>query len=392
MASFGPGNDSTLCSGGLLQMSRVSQPDIYPSLVITSHHLPIVKKARLPSPFFPLHPLPTLPPSNPPKKEKKKEKFPPTSSPSPPNSSAKSSPPSLSPPSSASQKPAIQPAPSQTQTCNPSLWESPRSPTLTPSPPQNPSYSPLKYILPNPPTHPHERWLHIPNITTYDYTTLSNFQSALITSILTRHHPLLSHVDITIWTMSVRMAHALRNLSALQRLELRFDAGNPGRAVSRAQIGVEREQQRRAWDVLAGSTPSWSRRLVRLRIEGAVVSTKQIAVLLGESRGCEELVLERCSGVGSEVWTFLGSWCGKERVRRVEFGECGGVIREGVLGVIGGMGGLEYLNLYDCQEELAPGTLERWNEEVWRIPHFVAPRPSAFGVDMVVEVDPEYVS
>ena len=52
----------------------------------------------------------------------------------------------------------------------------------------------------------------------------------------------------------------------------------------------------------------------------------------------------------------------------------------------------KYLNLYDCQEELAPGTLERWNEEVWRIPHFVAPRPSAFGVDMVIEVDPEYVS
>ncbi|EUC38786.1 hypothetical protein COCCADRAFT_32151 [Bipolaris zeicola 26-R-13] len=260
----------------------------------------------------------------------------------------------------------------------------PLSPSQTPSslPPSQPSQ----------PTHPHDRWLTIPNITTYPYTTLSNFQSALITSILTRHHPLLQHIDITIWTMSTHMAHALRNLSALQRLSLRFDAGNPGRAVSRAQMALERDEQRKAWCVLAADPPSWSRRLLKLSVKGAVVSARQVAVLLAESRGCEEVVLERCGGVGSEIWMFLGGWCGRERVRRVEFGECGGVIGEAALGVIGGMVGLEHLNLYDCQEELAPGTLERWNEEVWRIPDFVAPRPSAFGADMVIEVDPEYVS
>ncbi|EUC47684.1 hypothetical protein COCMIDRAFT_34752 [Bipolaris oryzae ATCC 44560] len=247
-------------------------------------------------------------------------------------------------------------------------------------------------VHPTPDRHPHDHWLHIPNITTYPYTTLSNFQSALLTTLLTRHAPLLSHVDITLWTMSVRMAHALRNLSALQRLSLRFDAGSHGRAVERAQMALDREEQRKAWGVLGAETPSWGRRLLGLRVEGAVVGTAEVAVLLKESRGCEELCLERCSGVDGGIWDFLGSWCGKERVRRVEFGECGGVIGEGVLSIIGGMGGLEYLNVYDCQEELAPGTLERWNEEVWRIPHFVAPRPSAFGVDMVIEVDPEYVS
>ncbi|EMD89919.1 hypothetical protein COCC4DRAFT_158311 [Bipolaris maydis ATCC 48331] len=273
-----------------------------------------------------------------------------------------------------------------------SLGISPLPSPYTSFPPSKPPLSPSQTHTSQPTTRPHDRWLRIPNITTYDYTTLSNFQSALLTSILTRHHPLLSHVDLTIWTMSVRMAHALRNLSALQRLELRFDAGNPGRAVLRAQIGLEREEQRRAWDVLARSTPSWSRRLLGLRVEGAVVSTKQIAVLLGESRGCEEVVLERCSGVGGDVWAFWGGWCGRERVRRVELRECGGVIREEVLGIIGGMRALECLNLYDCEEELAPGTMEKWNAEVWRIPHFVAPRPSAFGVDMVIEVDPEYVS
>ncbi|KAH7563235.1 hypothetical protein BM1_00282 [Bipolaris maydis] len=202
-----------------------------------------------------------------------------------------------------------------------SLGISPLPSPYTSFPPSKPPLSPSQTHTSQPTTRPHDRWLRIPNITTYDYTTLSNFQSALLTSILTRHHPLLSHVDLTIWTMSVRMAHALRNLSALQRLELRFDAGNPGRAVLRAQIGLEREEQRRAWDVLARSTPSWSRRLLGLRVEGAVC-----------------------------------------------------------------------LNLYDCEEELAPGTMEKWNAEVWRIPHFVAPRPSAFGVDMVIEVDPEYVS
>jgi hypothetical protein len=38
------------------------------------------------------------------------------------------------------------------------------------------------------------------------------------------------------------------------------------------------------------------------------------------------------------------------------------------------------------------GTMERWNREVWHIADFVPPRPDMYGVDMMIEVDPEYIS
>lgn len=53
---------------------------------------------------------------------------------------------------------------------------------------------------------------------------------------------------------------------------------------------------------------------------------------------------------------------------------------------------IQRLNLYNCQEENEAGTLQRWNDDVWRIPQFVPPRSNRQGEDMVIEVDPAYMS
>lgn len=41
---------------------------------------------------------------------------------------------------------------------------------------------------------------------------------------------------------------------------------------------------------------------------------------------------------------------------------------------------------------MTAGTLQRWNEDAWRIADFVPPRANTQGEDMVIEVDPAYMS
>ncbi|USP82603.1 hypothetical protein yc1106_09877 [Curvularia clavata] len=242
-----------------------------------------------------------------------------------------------------------------------------------------------------PHTYPYESWLRIPNMQDYTYNTLFNFQSALVSSLLVRYAAMLQHIDLSVWSLSVPMANALRSLHALKTLALRFDSGSHGRSAHRCHIAAERAEQRKAWEVLAQNPPVWSRRLCALKLENADLSTEQLGVLLAESGECREVVLERCSGVGSEFWPFLQSWRGRERLRVLELSDCGGLLGEETVTTIRSLKGLERLNLYDCQE-IAAGLLQRWNEDVWRIADFVPPRSRAQGEDMVIEVDPAYMS
>ncbi|KAI4653321.1 hypothetical protein J4E93_001083 [Alternaria ventricosa] len=238
---------------------------------------------------------------------------------------------------------------------------------------------------------PYEIWLRIPQAKTYEYLTLHTFQSLLVTSILNRHGTMLQHLNISIWSLTLPMAKALTTLRALLTFSLRIESGaRYVRGIPRSRIAVEREEQGKAWDVLAESAGAWSRRVVSLKLENCDVRAEQLAVLLGEMRGCEELGLRRGRYLGREMWAALGEWEGRGRLRVLEVAECGELLGDEAREVVGGLDGLESLNLYDCQEQRS-GEFERLNAETWHIKDFTAPRPGGYGENMIIEVDPDYI-
>lgn len=89
------------------------------------------------------------------------------------------------------------------------------------------------------------------------------------------------------------------------------------------------------------SPPVWSHRLHAVRLENADLSTQQLGVILAESSECREVVLKRCRGVGSEVWVFFRTWRGREKLRVLEVGECGGLLGEEAVRAVGGLRSLE---------------------------------------------------
>jgi hypothetical protein len=195
-------------------------------------------------------------------------------------------------------------------------------------------------------TYYYDTWVRVPNMSSYEYNTLSNFQAALVTSILHRHGSVLQRVELSIWSLTVRMATALRSLHALRSIALRFDNGagerGHGRHVPRSHVAAERAEQHKAWKVLARwPPPVWSKRLTAFRLDNADLTTEQLGVLLWESCVCRELVLERCRFVGSEVWGVVADWCGVQGLWVLELVECGGVLGTEAVRAIGKMEGLK---------------------------------------------------
>ena len=126
---------------------------------------------------------------------------------------------------------------------------------------------------------PYSIWLQIPKAQTYEYRTLFNFQSALVTSILKRHGTMLQHLEISVWALTLPMAKAIKGLRALRTFSLRIESGvRYVRGVSRSRIAVEREEQGKAWEVLTESAPEWSGRLTTLRLENCDVRAEQLVV------------------------------------------------------------------------------------------------------------------
>ncbi|KAI4945428.1 hypothetical protein J4E86_009315 [Alternaria arbusti] len=238
---------------------------------------------------------------------------------------------------------------------------------------------------------PYDIWLRIPQAKSYEYLTLHNFQSALVTSILKRHGTMLQHLNISVWALALPMAKAITSLRALRTFSLRIESGvRYVRGIPRSRIAIEREEQGKAWDVLTESAAEWSGRLTVVRLENCDVRAEQLAVLLKESRGCKELGLNRCRYLGREMWTSLGDWEGRAKLKMLDVAECGGLLGDEATEVVGRLDGLQTLNLYDCQEQ-RPGEFERLNEELWHIKDFTAPRPGVYGENMIIEVDPDYI-
>ncbi|KAI4651385.1 uncharacterized protein J4E78_008077 [Alternaria triticimaculans] len=252
----------------------------------------------------------------------------------------------------------------------------------------------FKYLDPSVTTstaNPYEIWLRIPQARSYEYLTLHNFQSALVTSILKRHGTMLQHLNISIWALTLSMAKAIKNLRALRTFSLRIESGvRYVRGIPRSRIAIEREEQAKAWELLTESVAEWSGRLTTLRLENCDLRAEQLAVLLKETRGCKELALNRCRYLGREMWTSLGEWEGRAKLKTLDVAECGELLGDEAREVVGRLDGLQTLNLYDCQEQ-RPGEFERLNEELWHIKDFTAPRPGGYGENMIIEVDPDYI-
>ncbi|KAF1833777.1 hypothetical protein BDW02DRAFT_622729 [Decorospora gaudefroyi] len=250
--------------------------------------------------------------------------------------------------------------------------------------------------LATPPTHnpgPYEIWLRIPKTHAYDYTTLFNFQSALFSSILGRHGALLQHLDLCIWALTGPMGHAIANLSALRTLGLRVENAAYGRALPpRACVALERSEQAKAWAVLSRSAV-WRERLLCLRLENVEVGVEALAGVLAEARCCREVRLRGCRFLGRELWGVLGSgrWAGGDSLRVLGVADCGLVLGEEAWEGIGRLGALRCLDLGDCQA-VDSAMFEMFNRDVWHIPEFVPPKDVGSGDDMVIEVDPEYMS
>ncbi|KAE8832007.1 hypothetical protein PTNB73_07559 [Pyrenophora teres f. teres] len=215
---------------------------------------------------------------------------------------------------------------------------------VPPSSPSFPSFSHPDKTSPLSQPQPYDICLHIPRQETYDHTTLFNFQSALVSSLLRRHGTMLQTLELSVWGWTVGMALALKDLRALRTLRVRVEnVTGVYRNLSRKWIAVQRAEEKKAWEILVGSGKEHE--------EG---KGKEVAIVDKRKRRRER-----------------GFW--SERLTTLEFENC------------------DHLNLYDCQEQ-DPGSMQQCNDDLWRITEFIAPASArGFGQNMVIEVDPEYM-
>jgi hypothetical protein len=191
-------------------------------------------------------------------------------------------------------------------------------------------------------SNPYAIWLHIPRAASYEYWTLLNFQSALVTSILKRHGTMLQHLEISVWALTQPMAEAIADLRALRTLSLRIESGiGFVRGSPRSRIAVEREEQSKAWELLTKSAPVWRQRLTALRLENCDLETEQLAVLMKGSWASMALGLIRCRYVVTGLWNFLAGWEGRGKLRALDVAYCGGTLGEEARGAIEMLGGLQ---------------------------------------------------
>jgi hypothetical protein len=188
---------------------------------------------------------------------------------------------------------------------------------------------------------PYEVSVLIPNAQAYDYPTLLNFNTALTTSILTRHGGTLRNLDLSLWTLTTPTARAISGLSALRALSIRIEDFPHVRNVRRSQMVIQKAEQRTAWDLLS-TAAVFTPRLHALRIEGGEVNTTQLSRLLGQSRWCSELWLSKCTEIGEELWDWLGNeWEARTALRILGVMRCGGQLEENAMDAIGRLRNLQ---------------------------------------------------
>jgi hypothetical protein len=142
----------------------------------------------------------------------------------------------------------------------------------------------------------------------YDFDTLVNFNSALLSSILIRYSSALQTLDISVWTLTVTVAEAISNLAVLQSFSITLEE------LPSHHISVE--NQNKAWEVIARSS-AWTGRLRSLRIQNAGLYPSQLINTLENNACCQDLQIINCNAVGRALWDFLGGiWKGQPRYER----------------------------------------------------------------------------
>jgi hypothetical protein len=150
---------------------------------------------------------------------------------------------------------------------------------------------------------------------------------------------MLQHLELSVWCLTLPIAEAIAQLGALRSLSIRIESGAYGRRSCKL---LEKEQQDKAWTLLSSEKCVWRPRLTALRIEDAELGTEQLAGILGETRCCRELWLNRCRFIGREVWGWLGAeWKGRDGLSILDVSDCGGVLGEEAVDAVGRSRGLQ---------------------------------------------------
>lgn len=179
--------------------------------------------------------------------------------------------------------------------------------------------------------------IRVPDAELYEYATLVNFHSALLSSILGRHRTALRNLDLSIWALTVPMAKGVSRIYALRELSITIQDCFQERG-SRSRFLAE---QAAAWDVLCISAAS-AGRLSILHLENGDLTHRQLFRLLDNNPRCQELTLRKCGGIEKELWKFMGEeWQGRSSLRALTVAHCGGTLGRTTLEGIGKLKGLE---------------------------------------------------
>lgn len=232
----------------------------------------------------------------------------------------------------------------------------------------------------------------IPDSQSFDHKTLLAFHTALTTSVLSRHSRTLRHLDISLWTLTGSVAHALSTLPALRALSIRME--DPySRSTSRHRRVAQIVAERAAWELLVNEA-LWGPRLQALRLDGGEISTGQLEMLLSKNHLCQEIWIAKCSMITKKIWTFLGTeWEGRTSLRVLGIMKCGMPLDEEALDCIDGLEGLQFLTLQGYHG-ITNNAVEEKNKKVWRIPELILPKPQTQRSDIphTIEVDPAYIT
>jgi hypothetical protein len=171
----------------------------------------------------------------------------------------------------------------------------------------------------------------------YDYETMINFHSALLSIIMRRHQRSLQNLDISVWTLTVPMAEVIPQLSALRSLSITIQET----VYARTAQSKNSVNQNTAWQVLAESK-AWHVSLRELRVNNADIAEPQLFQLLSKHSQCQALSINKCPSIGEALWDYLGgAWEGRTMLRKLKVSECGGSLRQAKFGMISNMVALQ---------------------------------------------------
>jgi hypothetical protein len=183
---------------------------------------------------------------------------------------------------------------------------------------------------------PHKMLILVQDVQLCEYETLVNLHSALLPCMLARYRN-IQNLGISVWAFTVPMAKAIPKLGGLRSLSIFIQETVYARTAQRNCAVL----QNVAWQVLATST-DWNDKLRELKIENADICEPELIKLIAHAPRCQELKIIKCESIGTALWSMLGGdWEGRDTVRVLSVVDCGAVLGESILKVLGSMKALQ---------------------------------------------------